>query len=559
MGHRRLKEWLEHPLTNLEELTRRQRAVAHWVAHELERQRLRTLFQDVGDLGRRLARLVMGVGRPRDVAAIKTALGVLPDIWTRTACGQVWPYGADLDLTHLEAVRAQLDILVDPPPARWEDSPLIRSGVDAVIDDSRRLLENHRQALTALEDQERARSGIKAVRIGFHRTFGYYLEVPKSQAKAVPGEWQRRQTTSHAERFVSPSLKDLELAIESAETRIVAKEQEWKDKVQAVVVENAETLAAIAAWIADLDALCALAEAAVRYQWHAPEFVDSSAGIDIQKLRHPVLEGILSEYISSNLDLPNRHHALIITGPNMGGKSTFMRAIAQNVILAQVGSWVACESFRIPVFDAVWTRIGADDDLARGQSTFMVEMEDVAAILSQATALSLVLLDELGRGTSTYDGLAIAEAVVERLSQPDGPLTLFATHYHELTAMAETSTRILNYTVEVIDGSDGPIFTHRIIPGKASQSYGIEVARRAGLPASVVRRAQSYLKRWEERGEETSRTPPPALQVTFYEPDPLAGPILEALKSLNPDDLSPREAWLWINDWHGRVNRETAK
>ncbi|MCY0879863.1 MAG: DNA mismatch repair protein MutS [Firmicutes bacterium] len=555
MGRRRLKEWLESPLTDEVALRRRHEVVEYWVHHELERQRVRGLLKEVGDLSRRLARMVMGLGRPRDVAAIKVALNAFPVVWESFGAGALWSLDDDIDWDGLRTLASALDVFTDPPPARWEDSPLVRPGVDASIDESRRLLENHRQALTALEEQERERSGIKALRVGFHRTFGYYLEVPRSLARDVPADWQRRQTTSHAERFISPSLRDLEAAIESAEARIVAEERRWAEAVQAKVREHAGTLAHIATWLSDVDVLTTFAEGAVRFRWHPPSFQSPEGPIEMVKVRHPVLEGILSDYVTSDLCLSDRHQALIITGPNMGGKSTFMRAIAHNVILAQIGAWVAADAFRVPLFDAVWTRIGADDDLARGQSTFMVEMEDVAAILSQATPLSLVLLDELGRGTSTYDGLAIAEAVVERLTQPEGPLTLFATHYHELTEMEEAYPRIRNYTVEVLEGPQGPIFTHRIIPGRASQSYGIEVAQRAGLPPGVVRRAQHHLKRWETR-EERGAAARVRAQVTFYEPDPWAGPILDALRALNPDDLSPREAWLWVHDWHRRVTQE---
>ncbi len=553
MGSRRLRDWLEHPLAVDAMIQPRMAAVAHLVEDALLRDTVRTALERVGDLSRRVARLTMGQGRPRDVFGVYQALMEMPQLLAVHNLG-IWSLPKPVLQASAPELARALDVLVSPPPARWDDTPLIRDQIDARIDENRGLLTNHRQALLTLEQSERERSGIKSLRSGYHRTFGYYLEVVKSQAKNVPDDWHRRQTTAHTERYISDPLKELERAIIDAQAQSQSAEKEWAERLQNRIREESPWLIAWAAWLSEVDALSAMAEASVRYRYHPPEFVSDQSGVLIQNLRHPVLEALVDEYVTSSLELSFDQRTLIITGPNMGGKSTFMRAVAQNIILAQCGCWVAAESYRAPLFDAVLTRIGADDDLVRGQSTFMVEMEEVAAILRQVSANSIVLLDELGRGTSTYDGMAIAQSVIERLAAPDGPLTFCATHYHELTEIAESNGHVLNLTVEVLGGPEGPLFSHQVVPGRASQSYGIEVARQAGLPAPLVRRAQSHLKHWEENAGKNTATPP-ALQLTFDNPDPLAGPLLGSLRDLNPDDLSPREAWLWISEWKSRMER----
>lgn len=553
MGSRRLGEWLEHPSTDPRVIHKRHQAVAHWVDHALEREQVRDRLSRVGDLSRRVSRLVMGLGTPRDVEGVYLALQVLPELWPIHE-SQIWAAPSTLGPSLWTTLTKNLNVIHHPASVKWDETPLIAEGADPDIDRARQLVHKHRQTLLELEDSERQRSGLKSLRVGFHRTFGYYLEVTKSQAKQVPPDWRRRQTTTHTERFISDGLRELETAIEEAEERVNQAEKRWAERLQILVVEHSEWLIDVAAWISEIDVLCAMAEAAVKYRLAAPQLGTTDSPIHLSGLRHPVLESLVEEYVQSDLQLLSPHATLIITGPNMGGKSTFMRALAQNVVLAQSGSWVACNQYQAPIFDAVLTRVGADDDLLRGQSTFMVEMEEVAAILQQSTSQSLVLLDELGRGTSTYDGMAIAQAVIERLADKDGPLTLCATHYHELTELAENSPYVVNLTVEVLDGPEGPIFTHRIIPGRASQSYGLEVARQAGLPSSVIRRAQLHLKYWETQADSTPEKE--SQQITFQNPDPVGGALVAALRDLQPDDLSPREAWLFLSDWKDRLTRE---
>ncbi len=551
MGSRRLTEWIEHPLTERNRIEARHRIVRHWVNHAVEHQQVGEWLYRVGDLSRRISRVGMGLGSPKDIEGIRQAVLMLPNLWPIHEKG-LWPAPRDLDEAVWQSFTSTLSVLHQPAPSRWEDTPIIGDGHDPDIDAFRALLTDHRQALLKLEEDERERSQLRSLKVGYHRTFGYYLEVTKSQSHKVPSDWVRRQTTAHAERFVSDSLRQLEKAIEDAQDQLNQREHEWADRLKAFVVENSRWLVPAAGWLSELDALWSMAEVAVSHRLTEPHLLDPDQPVTLRGLRHPALESVVGEYVKSDLELPSSHTALIITGPNMGGKSTFMRAVAQNAILAQSGSWVACDYYAAPIFNAVLTRIGADDDLVRGQSTFMVEMEEVAAILHEASKDSLVLLDELGRGTATYDGMAIAHAVIERLADKAGPLTLCATHYHELTALEDNNPNIMNLTAEVISGDDGPIFTHRVIKGQASQSYGLEVAKQAGLPPAVIRRAEYHLKQWEpERGMERVT----AAQITFENPDPVAQAVATALKELVLDDLSPREAWLYLKDLQHKLHR----
>lgn len=555
MGARELARWLERPLTDLPAIRRRNQAISAWMDEPAARDRLRHLLREVGDLSRRLSRLALGMGQPRDLGGVRRALDRMPDL--RSAVGPmaaIWPVDA-LNAGPLDTLAGALAALSENLPARWDDGSLIRPGTDPLLDADRALLTGQREALAELESRERERSGIRTVKVGFHRSFGYYLEVSRKDAASVPADWHRRQTMTNTERFTSAALRELEAEILTAEERIRQREQEHiRDLMERVTAAMGE-LTDLAFCLAEADVLAALAEAAVRYRYRAPEWDEGEApGIVAAELRHPVLETLEPDYVASPLTLSPPARVAIITGPNMGGKSTFMRAVALNVLMAHVGGMVAADRLVLPVLDGVFTRIGADDDLFRGQSTFMVEMEEMAWILKQATPHSLVVLDELGRGTSTFDGLAIASAVLEELARPDGPFTLFATHYHELTEMPAAQSRIVNLTVEVVeDPAHRLVFSHRVTPGQASRSYGVDVAALAGLPPEVLRRAREHLLEWEQRRPEPSR---PVQQATQFAPDPLANALRAALAALNPDDLSPREAWQWLARWHERLGEE---
>lgn len=556
MGARQLKEWLQHPLVDYTGIAERSATVAFWVSHAVERDQLREALKTMGDLSRRVARVVLDIGKPRDVLGIHDALSVVPTVLDLVTRSGHWMPDPEIDFEALSLLRDRIGVIERTPvPARWDDTPLIQRGTDDHVDRHHLLLENQRQALLALEDEERHRSGIKSLKVGYHRTFGYYLEVLRSQVALVPTDWQRRQSTTHSERFSSEPLQMLERAIHSAEQDLRSEENQWAQNLQAWVKEAAAQLTRCGHWLAEVDVLVALAEVAVRSRWALPQFHEKIEGMEMRDIRHPVLEGLLPEYVASDLAVSGVESTLIITGPNMGGKSTFMRAVAQNVILAQMGAFVAAREYRAPLFDAIHTRVGADDDLARGQSTFMVEMEEVAAILATATAQSLIILDELGRGTSTYDGLAIAQAVIEQLASADGPMTLFATHYHELTSLAQSQPRVINLTVEVDERSSGLVFTHRVVPGSASKSYGLEVAKLAGIPPSVIRRAEYHLRSLEpgHRGVPGAAEIIPE-QLTFYDGQSTVRDLMEALRGLEPDAISPREAWAWVDEWKRRLD-----
>ncbi|AEJ39824.1 DNA mismatch repair protein MutS [Sulfobacillus acidophilus TPY] len=549
MGSRVLREWLERPLADRAAIESRHRRVVWLVQKALVRDQLREALAQVGDLSRRVARTVLGLARPRDLAAIRTALSRIPTI-AALLVDAPDASGLDPEDTDWTELATLLDGLIDPPPARWDDSPLVKDGLDPEIDQQRQLLRDQRERLALLEATERERSRIKSLRVGYHRTYGYYLEVTKSQAKEVPGDWQRRQSTTHTERYSSDALRELEHQIQSADGTIRARERDWTEKWLQAITQSADRLTRVSRRLAEWDALNALAEAMVRYHYTSPQWVDDAAPVVIEGLQHPVLAQHLEDYVVSDLTISPPCRAIVITGPNMGGKSTYMRAIAQNVLMAQIGGGVAARRFQMPVRHAVLTRIGADDNLVRGQSTFMVEMEEVAAILRQAGSRALVLLDELGRGTSTYDGMALALAVMERLATADGPITLFATHYHELTDLAEQHPHMTNLTVEVVETARQPIFTHRVIPGRASRSYGIHVAQMAGLPPTVIARAKAYLKELESRHPSAAA---PAEQITLFAPDPIWEQFRQSLLALNLDDVSPREAWQWLQQWQARL------
>ncbi|MCL6563242.1 MAG: DNA mismatch repair protein MutS [Firmicutes bacterium] len=554
MGARLLQEWLLRPLVDPARIAARARAIRHWSEASLERRRLREALRRVGDLKRRVARLALGLGTPRDLLGVRQALEAVAEIRElASGAGLVETSAEVLREGRWDDLRAQLGGLVDLPPLRWNEGGLIRPGVDARLDHLRQLLSDQRAALAQLEAEERERSQIRSLKVGYHRTLGYYLEVSRSQADKVPEDWRRRQSMAHTERYTSDRLLALESEIVGAEAESLVREGELARLMVEAVRQHAAGFGQLSDTLAELDVVTALAEVVVRHGYVWPTLHAGERPLRLVALRHPVLETVLHDYVASDFLPDPEERVTIITGPNMGGKSTFMRAVAQIAILAQIGMAVPCEEAELPCFDGIYTRMGADDDLVRGQSTFMVEMEEVAAILRQAGPRSLVLLDELGRGTATYDGMAIAWAVVEHLAARDGPTTLFATHYHELTELGDRLPTVFNRTAEVVPSPGGGVlFTHRILPGKAGRSYGIEVARRAGFPPTVLQRARAVLRRFEEAPAE-----PSPQQLTLFAPSPLCEEILEALKHLDPDELSPREAWRWIGQWHDRLTAKS--
>jgi DNA mismatch repair protein MutS len=502
MGARLLRAWLLRPSIRRGEVEARHGAVAELHASHIKRDRLRVLLKEVSDVERLTGRLNLGSATPRDLVALRRSLDQVPLIHetlakSQSSLLQVLNETAD-ELADVRTLIA--NAIEDDPPAKVIDGGVIRDGYSTELDELRSVSRDAKQTIANLEAEERSRSGIGALRIRFNNVFGYFIEVSKANAARVPVDYERRQTLANAERYTTPQLKEWESKILGAEERILQLETEVFGLVCRQVVAETIRIQATARALACLDAVSALAETAVRRRFVLPVMHDGDE-IEIVSGRHPVIEVFNEEpFIPNSVYLNNStDRLLIITGPNMGGKSTVLRQTAIVCILAQMGSFVPAEKARLPLLDRVWTRVGASDDLARGRSTFMVEMTETAAILHSATPRSLVLLDEIGRGTATFDGLSIAWAVAEYLhdSPEHAAKTLFATHYHELTELAERLPGAQNYQITATEREGEVVFLHRLERGRASKSYGIEVARLAGMPPSALARAREVLQRLE--------------------------------------------------------------
>jgi DNA mismatch repair protein MutS len=537
MGARLLRQWLLAPLTDPGGISARQDAVASLVADEARRTGLREALDGVRDVERLGAKAAARRATPRDLGGLRLSIERLPGVAGRLED----LYGLDRGFDLLEDLGAALAAaLVDRPAAALGDGDVIRPGHSTELDGLRELRDGGRSYIASLQARERARTGIGSLKVGYNRVFGYYIEVSRANKDAVPADYERRQTLSGAERYVTPELKTYEAKVLGAEEEIARLEErlfgEVRDGVGAAIRRIQETAARVAA----ADVLASLADVAAREHYAAPEMTDGFA-LEIDGGRHPVVERMMPReaFIPNDVRLDAERQIMIVTGPNMAGKSTVLRQVALTVLLAQAGSFVPARAARIGVVDRLFTRVGASDDLARGQSTFLVEMSETAAILHNATRRSLVLLDEIGRGTSTYDGVAIAWAVAEYLHERIGCKAIFATHYHELTQLADRFARIVNFNVAVHEAGEEVIFLHRLRPGGADRSYGIHVGRLAGLPAEVVERARAVLRSLEA-GHRVATAPSPADQLgLFAAPE---SPILAELKALDVDGLTPRDA-----------------
>jgi DNA mismatch repair protein MutS len=502
MGARLLRSWLLRPSVRLEEIEARLSAVEDLHRSQMRRDRVRTLLKDVSDLERLTGRINMGTVTPRDLVALKNSLNQVPSIRqalsdAKGSLLQIIVEQAD-ELPDVRELIARS--LSDDPPVNFSEGGVVREGFDLELDELRSVSRDAKQTIAAIESRERARSGINNLRVRFNNVFGYFIEVSKAGALRVPSDYERRQTLSNAERFTTPELKEWEQKVLGAEGRILEIETRIFAEIRARVAEETRRLQSTARALSILDVLASLAEVAVRRRYRRPTLHDGDE-LEIKAGRHPVIEAIGdSQFVPNDLYMNNStDRLLIITGPNMGGKSTLLRQTALVCLLAQTGSFVPAEQARLPLLDRIWTRVGASDDLSRGRSTFMVEMTETAAILHNATPRSLVLLDEIGRGTATFDGLSIAWAVAEHLhdSPEHAAKTLFATHYHELTELAERLPGAQNYRIRVAEREGEVIFLYKIERGRASKSYGIEVARLAGLPPQVLTRAREVLARLE--------------------------------------------------------------
>ncbi|WP_273487071.1 DNA mismatch repair protein MutS [Roseateles chitosanitabidus] len=548
MGSRALRHWLLHPMRERAVSRERQDAIAELMTTGFEP--LREALRQVSDVERISARIALRQVRPRELAGLRATLQILPEL------AQTVPAGSALLDQLAEGLRASphlAELLVrsiaEEPAAMLREGGVIATGFDEQLDELRAIQTNCDDFLLQLEIRERARTGIQNLRVQYNKVHGFYIEVTTSGLDKVPSDYQRRQTLKNAERFITPELKAFEDKALSAQERALSREKMLYELVIDQLTEELQALGRLARSLASLDVLSALAERAGTLNWCRPEFV-SHPCIDIQGGRHPVVEARLretgaGEFMANDCRLDARTKLLVITGPNMGGKSTFMRQVALIALLSAVGSYVPATACRLGPIDAIHTRIGAADDLANAQSTFMLEMTEAAAILHAATEQSLVLMDEIGRGTSTFDGLALAGAIATHLHDKCRAFTLFATHYFELTEFPAKHPQAVNMHVSAVESGEDIVFLHEIQPGPASRSYGVQVARLAGMPGPVVRQARASLEALEARASEGETqidlfaAPPEPAPGTAA---PSASELLDALQDLDPDALSPREA-----------------
>jgi DNA mismatch repair protein MutS len=554
MGGRELRRWIQRPLRPRAPREHRLQAIEAFLDTGLH-QAVHALLREVGDVERILARVALGSARPRDLAGLRDALGTLPEL-QRLLAGIAAPL-----LEHLAGeagahpdVHALLTAAVVPtPPALLRDGGVIAPGHDADLDELRRISEHSDEALLELEARERERTGFANLRFGYNRVQGYYIEVSRSQADQVPADWVRRQTVKNAERYITAELKTFEDRVLGARDRALARERELYDELLDQLVEALPRLQSTAAAVAALDVLATLAERALALRLARPQLADGSC-IEIRGGRHLVVEQSLDgPFVPNDLSLHDERRMLIVTGPNMGGKSTYMRQAALIVLLAGMGSYVPAESAVIGPVDRIFTRIGAADDLAGGRSTFMVEMTEAANILNNATRDSLVLMDEIGRGTSTYDGLSLAWACARHIGREVGAFTLFATHYFELTALADELPACANVHLDATEHGDSLVFLHAVKEGPANQSYGLQVARLAGVPKMVIQDARRYLGELERR-DHAARPAMPQQELDLAPaPDPSETEILADLARLDPDGLSPRDALLVLFNLKARL------
>ncbi|HEY0760422.1 MAG TPA: DNA mismatch repair protein MutS [Acidisarcina sp.] len=557
MGKRMLRSALVRPLIDADALNRRYEAVAEAHAGLIEREELRRALTGILDLERLLARLSLDSAGPRDVLAMGSSLRRLPGVRAALGAFRASPWATCLNrLDALEDLRRQIETtLVLEPPVTLAEGGLIAAGVDEELDSLRTISQSGRQSIAAIEERERERTGIHSLKVRFNSVFGYYIEITRSNLAAVPADYERKQTLVNAERFTTPELKDYETRILTAHERCIDIEKRLFAALRAIVLEAAGRIRKASAVLAEVDLLANFAHLAALRNYVRP-VLDDRPMLEIAGGRHPVVESRMEDlgegrfvandlYLDASLPAPEQPPAgpslLLVTGPNMGGKSTYLRQAALLVILAQVGCYVPATSMRFGIVDRIYTRIGASDNVARGRSTFMVEMTETATILNTGTARSLILLDEMGRGTATFDGLSLAWATLEFLHAKIGARTLFATHYHELTLLAEQLPRLKNIHVSVKETPQGIVFLHSIEPGPANKSYGIEVARLAGLPNSVLQRARQVLRQHEraERHNVAVETEAP-LQLTIF--TPLSQTVLDRLGAADTNSMTPLQA-----------------
>jgi len=553
MGKRCLRNWLLHPLLAIELIGQRQVAIADLIAHSKVRAELRVTLSSILDLERLTARITSAIANPRDLAALRASLVPLPHLRKElTTLSAPLLRSLYEEFDPLEDLQKEIQrVLVDEPKALAKEGGLIRDGALAELDELRTIQTHGSSWLASFEQQERERTTIANLRVGFNRVFGYYLEVTKSYLHLVPKSYTRRQTLTHAERFITEKLKRFEEKVLSAADRSRELEYDLFVRLRTQVAAQAERLRRTASVLGKIDTLCSLAEVAAKKGWVCPE-VSTGYGLHITEGRHPVVEALVGSFVPNALHLDEQTHLLLLTGPNAAGKSTYVRQAALLVILAQIGSFLPVEAATIGIVDRIFTRVGATDFLARGLSTFMVEMQETANILGHATERSLVILDEVGRGTGTSDGQAIGQAVAELLARELKAKTLFTTHYHELAHLAETMPGIANARLETREDQDEVTFLYKVVPGAAQKSYGVYVAKLAGLPPQVIERAKELLSGWQR--EDRQFFLPPQANGARGRKDLREGEngivkaqeVTEKLKGVDPLHTTPMEALLLL-------------
>lgn len=553
MGARLLRHWLHHPLRNTAVLAARHEAVAALI-NASRCQNLRPLLRLVADIERITARIALKSARPRDLSALRESLRQLPLLQaglesSSSALLQQLRLGLEPSAEPLALLE---EAIQHEPSAVLREGGVIASGYDAELDELRAIQSNCGEFLLKFEAQEKERTGIANLKVEYNSVHGFYIEISRAQAESAPTEYRRRQTLKNAERFITPDLKAFEDKVLSANERALAREKMLYDVVLEKLSPYIGKLQANAAAVAQLDVLCCFAERADALNYVAPQFTEEP-GINITGGRHPVVEQLAQPFIANDVALSPYRQLLLITGPNMGGKSTYMRQVALIVLLAHCGCFVPATSAKIGQIDRIFTRIGASDDLAGGRSTFMVEMTETANILHNATAQSLVLLDEIGRGTSTFDGLSLAWAVAKQLLEKNRSYTLFATHYFELTRIVEEFKQACNVHLDAVEHGKGIVFLHSVEEGPASQSYGLQVAQLAGIPKSVVAAAKRKLVQLEQQNL-TAGPQTDMFVEAQKEPEQPANPVVDELERIEPDDLTPKQALDFLYRLKGFMN-----
>jgi len=561
MGKRMMHQWVSQPLLNVEKIIHRQDGVQYFFDDGMKRAELRGALKPLADLERLVNRVIAGQAQPRDLVAMRDTLGRLPNIADFIGQGQAEPLPKiELSNQELSLLQSAID---DDPPSTSQNTGIIRAGYSQELDSVIEASKHARDWIANLEGLEREKTGIKTLKVGYNKVFGYYIEISRGAAERAPESYIRKQTLVNAERFITPEMKEYETLVLNAEERIREIELRIFKEVSATISKSAFQLLKTARAIAELDVLAALAEVAALGGYNRPEVYEGSE-LEIHEGRHPVVEQSLhgdpsinrsGRYIPNDVIFEKGEIVRVITGPNMSGKSTYLRQAALIVLMAQMGSFVPADSAKIGLVDRIFTRIGAQDEIHAGQSTFMVEMVEAANILHHATARSLLILDEIGRGTSTYDGVSIAWAVIEYIHNHPHlrAKTLFATHYHELTQLAELLPGIRNYNVAVSEADGKVVFLHKIIPGGADRSYGIHVAQLAGLPAPVIQRASEIMAELEKTTGRAVKIDPHAAQQAMLFPE--TSPLLEELKEMDVNSLSPIEALNKLFEWQKKFTK----